>query len=148
MDVRVAVAYRVGAPVSIETVHLRGPHASAGRCQHDYRSQYQSSPQSFGRKTGHDPLRQSEESLGRHCVLSNQTDKKGGVLFFQMHRQCSAYAPGAGVLPQGLGCQRHHRGGKRGATDVDPTISAGHAAGMEKNRIWRCQRTYQRAENC
>ena len=75
MDVRVAVTYRAGAPPSIGTVHLLKLHTSVGRRRHDHQSQYQSSPQSFDRKNGHDPLRQSEGSSGRHRALSDQPDQ-------------------------------------------------------------------------
>ena len=68
-----------------------------------------------GRKVRHDPLRQPEGGRRRPGAVSGRPDQGRRRLQLRVHRQRRADAPGAGVLPQGLGRIGDHRRGRRGA---------------------------------
>ena len=49
------------------------------------------------------------------------------------------HAPGAGMLPQGLGRVDHHRRRRRRPGDLHPAVPAGHRPGLEGHRLRRRQ---------
>src|SRR3954467_6271226 len=64
-----------------------------------------------------------------------------------MHRQRRGDAPGARVLPQGLGRIGDHRRRGRGPGNQDAAVPARHRAGLERHRLRRRERPARRAED-
>src|SRR5437016_11307485 len=64
-----------------------------------------------------------------------------------MHRQRRRDAPGAGVLPQGLGRVGDHRRRGRGPGDQDAPLPARHRPCMERHRVRRRQGPARRTED-
>ncbi len=94
----------------------RDPGRPDGRRRHHRRRRHQPEAPRAGREVRHDPLRQPDRGGGD--LVPYLVDLDPGRRRFQLrvHRQRQGDAPGARVLPQGLGDEHHHRrrGGRRG----------------------------------
>src|SRR5699024_8720398 len=55
-----------------------------------------------------------------------------------MYRQYRCHAPGAGMLPSGLGAIGHHRCGRSRGRNCHPSLPAGYRPGLERQRLWWC----------
>ena len=98
------------------------------------------------REIRHDRLRQSEGSRQsrRHDRLD---DRRRRRLLVRVHRQRRRDAPGARVLPQGLGREHHHRRGRQRQGNQHAAVPAGNGPGMARHRVRRRERPHRRAED-
>jgi S-(hydroxymethyl)glutathione dehydrogenase/alcohol dehydrogenase len=71
----------------------------------------------------------------------------GADYSFECYRQHHHHAPGARVLPQGLGAVVHHRCGSSGPGDQHAAVSTGDRARMERVGVWRSARADRCAED-
>ena len=74
-------------------------------------------------------------------------DRRRRRLQLRVHRQHPGDAPGAGVHPQGLGPQHHHRRGRGGGGDRHPAVPAGHRPQVGGLGLWRRARPHRRAQD-
>ena len=94
----------------------------------------------------HDRLHQPERS-GERGRPHRAADRRRRRLFVRVHRQHHHDAPGARVLPQGLGPVVHHRRGGGGAGNQHPAVPAGDRARVERFGLRRRARPHRRAED-
>jgi S-(hydroxymethyl)glutathione dehydrogenase/alcohol dehydrogenase len=78
-----------------------------------------------------------KEVEGDLVGLSGQPDQGRRRLQLRVRRQRHAHAPGAGVLPQGLGRLGDHRRGRRGPGDLHAAVPAGDRPGLEGHGLRR-----------
>ena len=73
---------------------------------------------------------------------------KGGADYsFECIGNVEDHAPGAGVLPQGLGRIGDHRRGAGGCGDRHAAVPAGHGTSLARHRVRRRARPHRRAED-
>ena len=81
----------------------------------------------------------------RRC--DRAADRRRRRLQLRVHRQHDDDAPGARVLPQGLGPQRHHRRRRGRRRDLDAAVPARHRPRVEGLGVRRRARPHRRAED-
>ena len=85
---------------------------ASGRRESHHRRRHESVEETARREIRHDRLRQSEGGRQPRCD-DRRDDRRRRRLFVRVHRQRQRDAPGARVLPQGLGREHHHRRGRQ-----------------------------------
>ncbi len=80
---------------------------------------------------------------GRRGAAPDRHDRRRGGLQLRVYRQRQGHAPGAGVLPQGLGPELHHRCRRRGPGDLHPSVPAGHRSRLARQRLRRRPRSHR-----
>ncbi|CAA9458300.1 MAG: S-(hydroxymethyl)glutathione dehydrogenase, partial [uncultured Rubrobacteraceae bacterium] len=122
-----------------------GREARGGR--QDHRRRPQPGAQGHGREVRHDPLREPERGRGRSRPLPRRPDRRRRGLHLRVHRQRQRHAPGARMLPQGLGRLRYHRrrGGRTG--DLHAPVPARDRQGLEGLGLRRRARAHRRPED-
>ena len=75
------------------------------------------------------------EVEGRSGALSGRSHQGRRRLQLRMHRQCRCHAGRPGMLPQGLGREHHHRGGRGGPGNFHEALPAGHRPGLARHRL-------------
>ena len=81
-------------------------------------------PVAPGEQIRHDPLRQSQGGRRRPRALSGGPHRRRRRPQLRVHRQRRDHAPGARMLPQGLGREHDHRRRRRRPGDFDPSRSS------------------------
>ena len=104
--------------------------ARMARRQQDRRRRPQPRQAGAGREVRHDPLRQPQRRSSGDLVPYLVDLTGGGADYsFECIGNVECHAPGAGVLPQGLGHLGHHRRGRRRARRSPPAPSSWSPAG-------------------
>ena len=88
-----------------------------------------------------------KEVEGDLVALSREPHERRRRLQLRVHRQRRRHAPGARMLPQGLGRLGHHRRRGRGAGNQHAAVSARDRARLERHRVRRRERPARRAED-
>ena len=93
----------------------------------------------------HDALREPEGGRGRSRRAPRRAHKGGADYSFECIGNVQRHAPGARVLPQGLGHERHHRRRRRRRGDRDAPVPARHGPRLEGDGLRRRARPHRRA---
>ena len=102
----------------------RHPGSAPGGRRHHRRRRPQPRQARAGGAVRDDSLRQSGRGRGRPRAVSRGHHQGRRGLLVRVHRQRRRHAPGAGVLPQGLGREHHHRRRRGRAGDRPPVRSS------------------------